>query len=54
MLKCTVKDNNNNLENNDVLYKVQLGAFKNKEGAEKLKSELEKLGYSCIIKKERQ
>lgn len=54
MIKCTVKENNNNLENNNVLYKVQLGAFKNKEGAEKLKSELEKLGYSCIIKKEKQ
>lgn len=33
------------------LYHVQVGAFAKKENAEKLASELEKLGYSTIIKK---
>lgn len=36
----------------DFLYKVQMGAFKNKSNAEKLKIELERNGYSTYIKKE--
>lgn len=46
MLNCTVK------ENKDKIYRVQLGAFAKKENAEKLKAELEKLGYDAIIKEE--
>lgn len=34
------------------LYKVQVGAFKNRENAEKLVNELEKKGYKPFIKKE--
>lgn len=37
----------------DVLYKVQTGAFGNKDNAEKLKSELESKGYSTLIKEEK-
>lgn len=36
----------------ETLYKVQVGAFKNKENAEKLKSELESKGYDAFIKVE--
>lgn len=36
----------------DFLYKVQMGAFKNKSNAEALKIELERSGYSTYIKKE--
>lgn len=31
------------------IYRVQLGAFTKKENAEKLKEDLRKLGYECII-----
>src|SRR5699024_5737475 len=34
------------------LYKVQVGAFKDKKNAEKLAKELKKKGYSNFIKKE--
>ena len=34
----------------DKLYRVQVGAFKNKENAEKLKKELQVKGYQAIIK----
>lgn len=34
----------------DKLYRVQIGAFKNKENAEKLKKELQDKGYQAIIK----
>lgn len=33
------------------LYVVQVGAYKNLSGAEKLKDKLEKMGITCIIKK---
>lgn len=39
-------------DNRDFLYKVQLGAFKNKANAEALKIELEHNGYATYIKKE--
>lgn len=39
-------------ESRDYLYKVQLGAFKNKANAEALKIELERNGYATYIKKE--
>ena len=38
-----------NKEVNDVWYKVQVGAFKNKPGAEKLLAELESKGYKGFI-----
>lgn len=34
----------------ETLYKVQIGAFKNRENAEKLKSELKSKGYDAFIK----
>lgn len=34
----------------ETLYKVQIGAFKNRENAEKLKSELKSKGYDTFIK----
>ncbi|MDD4804998.1 MAG: N-acetylmuramoyl-L-alanine amidase [Candidatus Pacebacteria bacterium] len=37
----------------DILYKVQVGAFGNKENAEKLQDTLESLGYDTIIKEEK-
>lgn len=36
----------------ETLYKVQIGAFKNRENAEKLKSELRLKGYDAFIKTE--
>ena len=37
----------------DILYKVQVGAFGNKENAERLQDTLESLGYDTIIKEEK-
>src|SRR5699024_12182294 len=39
-------------KDNKGLYKVQVGAFKDKKNAEKLAKELKKKGYSNFIKKE--
>ena len=33
----------------EILYKVQLGAFKERKNAEKLRDELKKKGYDCFI-----
>lgn len=45
---------NTPVQNRDFLYKVQIGAFKNKANAEALKIELERNGYAPYIKKEEQ
>lgn len=47
-----IGDPNVDTYDNDFLYKVQMGAFRNKSNAEKLKIELERSGYKPIIKKE--
>lgn len=47
-----IGDTNVDIYDNDFLYKVQMGAFRNKSNAEKLKIELERSGYKTIIKKE--
>ena len=39
----------NKPDNNDVLYRVQVGAFKNKNNAIRLSNELKKLGYDNFI-----
>ena len=36
---------------NEYLYKVQVGAFSKYENAQKIKKEIESLGYSCFITK---
>ncbi|MCD2503323.1 N-acetylmuramoyl-L-alanine amidase [Clostridium sp. NSJ-145] len=41
--------NNQVQSNNDVLYKVQVGAFSNKSNAERLANELKSKGYQAII-----
>lgn len=38
---------------NDILYKVQAGAFENKKNAENLKNALNKKGFDAIIKEEK-
>lgn len=43
--KIKSKINDNNVVTNNKLYKVQVGAFKNKENANKLKNELINKGY---------
>jgi len=40
---------NNKTTENNILYRVQVGAFKNKENAIKLSNELKKLGYDNFI-----
>lgn len=39
-------------DNRDVLYKVQMGAFRDKDNAKRLAIELERNGYSTYIKEE--
>lgn len=35
----------------DIVYKVQVGAYKNRANAEKMKNELKKKGYDCFVTK---
>lgn len=47
--EVTKRLNGTTEETTDTLYRVQVGAFRNKENAEKLLAELKKKGYSCFI-----
>src|SRR5699024_7996812 len=51
-IKYKTNNNNKNKSNSKGLYKVQVGAFKDKKNAKKLAKELKKKGYSNFIKKE--
>ena len=44
-----INDNRINISNSTKLYRVQVGAFKNKENAQKLSNELKSKGYNTII-----
>lgn len=48
-LKKKSKPETKPAENSDKLYRVQVGAFKDRKNAEKLASELKKKGYSAFI-----
>lgn len=48
--KPYITDTQNENSNNEDLYRVQIGAFKSKENAEKLAEELKSKGYETIIK----
>ena len=43
----------NNELNQNVIYRVQVGAFRNKANAEKMVKQLKEAGFDCFIKKER-